>query len=122
MNEKEKIDLRERIITSAYPYKTRTRRIYYSISIAASVIIILAIGLYKNDYSQTPITEFVESSESVELEKVNDVQLFLSGNKKLAIKKNNSSITYAANGGGVNIIDSLGGRRLLLTTLISVIP
>lgn len=111
MKEKEKKELRKRIMTSAYAYKTRRRRIRYSIAAAASVLIIMAIGFYSYNNSQNPIKEFVESSESKTLEKTNDVQLVLNGNKKLAINKNNSNLTYAADGRGVDITDSLGGDQ-----------
>lgn len=115
MNEKEKRELKARIITSAYAYKTRRKRLFYSISIAASVILLLAIGFCQYDSSEPSITEFAESSENIEIESANDVQLFLSGNKKVAIQNNNSSIAYQTSGREVNIADSLGnGQEIVL--------
>jgi hypothetical protein len=111
MNEKEKRDLKARIFTSAYAYKNRRKRLFYSISIAASVIIILTIGLNQQHSSEPSITEFAESSEDIEIEKANHVQLFLNGNKKVAIQNNNSSIAYQTGGREVNIADSLGKEQ-----------
>ncbi|SKB80470.1 FecR family protein [Salegentibacter holothuriorum] len=111
MNDKEKKELRKRIITSAYAYKTRRKRLFYSISIAASVMVILSIGFYQYNFSKPSITEFAESSEGIEIESANDVQLFLSGDKKVAIQNNNSSIAYQTSGREVNIADSLGKRQ-----------
>jgi len=111
MNDKEKKELRERIITSAYAYKTKRKRLFYSISIAASVMVILSIGFYQYNFSEPSITEFAESSEGIEIESANDVQLFLSGDKKVAIQNNNSSIAYQTSGREVNIADSLGKRQ-----------
>lgn len=111
MNEKEKRNLKARIFTSAYAYKNRRKRLFYRITIAAYVIIILTIGLNQQHSSEPSITEFVESSEDIEIEKANHVQLFLSGNKKVAIQNNNSSIAYQTGGREVNIADSLGKEQ-----------
>lgn len=111
MNHKEKQDLRDRIITSANTYRNRRRRLFYSISIAATVVVILAIGLYQYNSSEPSITEFVNSSKDVEIEKTNDVQLFLGGHERMIIQHNNSSIAYQASGREVNIADTLGNER-----------
>ncbi len=108
MNNKEKRELKARIITSAYAYKTRRKRLIYSVSIAASVMVLLGVGFSQNYSSESSITEFTESSGNVEIESVNDVQLFLNGNKKVAIQDNNSSIAYQTDGRELNIADSLG--------------
>ncbi|MBI6120122.1 FecR family protein [Salegentibacter maritimus] len=113
MNEKEKKELRAKIITSAYAYKTRRKRLFYSISIAASILLIVTLGFYKYNLSESSIAKFAESSGdiSIESESKQDVQLFLSGNKKVVIQSNNSSIAYQTGGREINIADSLGKRQ-----------
>ncbi|SHG42833.1 FecR family protein [Salegentibacter echinorum] len=115
MRENEKNELRARIIASAYSHKNRRKRLFYALSAAASVVVILAIGLYKYDSSSSPLMEYARSSENLKLENMNDVQLFLNRNKRLAIEKENSSLAYQSNGNELNIIDSVGrGQKVLL--------
>lgn len=115
MRENEKKELRARIIASAYKQKNRRKRLFYALSAAASVVVILTIGLYKYNSSPLPIMEYAKSSENRKLENMNDVQLFLNGNKRLAIEKENSSIAYQSSGNELNIIDSVGkGQKVLL--------
>lgn len=115
MRESEKKELRARIITSAYEYRNRRRQLYYVLSAAASLIVILTIGVYRYNSASSSIMEYAKASEDQSLENMNDVQLFLNGNKGLAIEKENSSIAYQTNGTELNITDSLGrGEKILV--------
>jgi cytochrome c-type biogenesis protein CcmE len=111
MNQNEKKELRDRIMTSASAYKNRRRRLFYSISAVAMVVVMLGIGLYQYSSKETSITEFAKSSKDVEVEKASDVQLFLGGHKKLVIQNNNSRIAYQNSGREVNIADTLGNAK-----------
>lgn len=110
MDEQEKKELRSRIITSANSYKTRRwKKQITSLSIAASLLAVLSMGLYHYSGTEASIVEYAQTSQ--EINNNDEVQLIIDGGNKIVIENSHTSIAYQAMGAFVSIADSLRGQQ-----------
>lgn len=102
----EKQKLKKRIFHSIAELKRR-RRIQYLSGIAASITILICVGIYSYQHSQdTTIGDFVNSSEKIDFNNLEKVTIVLDEGEDINLDGDEASITYSKTGEKVNVGDA----------------
>jgi len=102
LSKDEKLRLKHKITDSIYSYIKRKRGIKYTLSAAATVAILISIGIFNTSKNESSSIE--EFAKTVKDNSPNDnVKLILSNNKNVEITENNSTIAYSNTGRNVAI-------------------
>ncbi|MFC4094879.1 FecR family protein [Euzebyella saccharophila] len=102
----EKKKLKARILSSVENHKEKKIKLRNAISIAASIAILLASGLFFNQKKEASIKDFVKSSKSLENKNLDKVTLMLNMGENVNLDEDNPTITYSNSGKKVNIGNS----------------
>ncbi|WP_445736605.1 FecR family protein [Mariniflexile sp.] len=103
VSNEEKQQLKKRIFHSIGKIKRR-RRLQYLSGAAASITILLFIGVFSHKQSQnTSITNFVNSSEKVNFSNSENVTITLNEGEDINLEGEDASITYSKTGAHVNV-------------------
>ncbi|MEN8125986.1 MAG: FecR domain-containing protein [Bacteroidota bacterium] len=106
MTENEKEELKGRIIESVYLYKRRKQRIRYTIGIAATITILISIGIFNYESKVSSINDYAKTKKNIDGKNSDKVKLILSDNQNMVIDEKNSTITYSNTGQNVKIGNS----------------
>lgn len=107
ISDEERSQLKNRITNSIYTYNQRKRRIKYGISVAAaSVVILLSIGIFNKTNSHSSIEDFVKTIEGDNASSVQNIKLLLNSDQNIEITEDNSTISYSDTGQEVKIGNS----------------
>ena len=103
----EKRQLKNRITDSIHSHIQKKRRLRYGITVAAaSVVILLSIGIFNNVINKdSQIESFVKTLDNSDPESIHTVKLLLNNNQNIEISDANASISYSASGEEVTIGD-----------------
>jgi len=103
----EKRHLKSRITNSIHSYIQKKRRLRYGISVAAaSVVILLSIGIFNNVINKdSQIENFVKTLDKSNPESIQTVKLLLNDDQNIEIADTNASISYSSTGEEVTIGD-----------------
>lgn len=103
VSNEDKQQLKKRIFLSIEKIKRR-RRLQYLSGVAASITILLCIGIYSHKQSQNAsITNFVNSSEKANFNNSDQVTIILNEGENINIEGEQASITYSKTGSNVNV-------------------
>lgn len=106
ISDNEKTQLKNKITNSVYTYIKRKNNIRFGFSMAASIAILLSIGLYNYNFNKSSsIENFAKSIENTKTDS-DEVILALGNDQNIDIAEENSSISYSNTGEKVNIGNS----------------
>jgi len=103
LGDREKVQLRNRIMDSVFSYKRKRQFLRYSIGVAASILTILSIGFYNSYNSSSSIDRYVKTIASINSDTLQNAKLILSDNQNIEIAEEQSKISYANSGQNVKI-------------------
>ncbi|MEN8125687.1 MAG: FecR domain-containing protein [Bacteroidota bacterium] len=103
LTEGEKKELKGRIIESVYNFKRSKKRIKYTIGIAASIAILISIGIFNYASKSSSISDYVKTTKKIDTINSDKVKLILSDKQNIDIDEENSNIVYSNTGQQVKI-------------------
>ena len=106
ITEGEKKELKTKIITSVHAYKRKKQRIKYAFGIAASIAILISIGIFNSNPKNSSISDYAKTTKSIDTENSDKVKLILSDKQNIDIDEENSTIVYSNSGQQVKIGNS----------------
>ncbi|MBC7000562.1 FecR domain-containing protein [Cytophaga sp. FL35] len=98
----EKLELKRRVLRSVKLYRRR-KAIFIASGLAASLALVITLGLIKTKNPSPSIVEFAEQVNEVDNNISNKVTLILSEGENLSLEEDNPEISYTSKNGAVDI-------------------
>ncbi|WP_149276266.1 FecR family protein [Pareuzebyella sediminis] len=102
----EKKKLKARILSTVEGHRRKKKRFGYALSLAASLLVLLALGLYLNQEKETTIRDFAKSLKRIQSENTQKVTLVLNKGEKINLDEDNPMIIYSTSGKNVSVGNS----------------
>ncbi|WP_372752426.1 FecR family protein [Mariniflexile sp.] len=126
ITELEKADLKNKIFNSIHKSDSRKRSVFYAMmGVAASLVILIGLGLYFKPKQNESITDFVKTLEPANNNSASEVTLVLGAGENLKIDDKVASISYSNSGEEVKIgsaqtvnQQSVKNNKLVYNTLL----
>lgn len=103
ITKEEKILLKKKLDSSIFSLKRRRVRRQFGVGFSLLFALTLAVGSYTYYNQSYNIENYVQASQSIEVESYNKVKLILNDNSKIEIENDSSTITYSKSGKLVTI-------------------